>query len=303
MAIIEGTESNNFLVDTSGADTIYGYGGDDLLQISFGGFGDVIYGGAGYDTLSIDSLLSGAYSFSYQEIEAVEFQGRAGSSNDFGGGHNLTTNNTVDNLLGSNGNDFFDAGALDDVLYGGPNGNDTLYGGGGNDEVSGGPGKDYLNGGPGNDYVEGDDDISYLADATDGDFLDGGDGRDTLYGVFGNDVLLGASGNDSLNGGDGNDDLYGGAGNDTLVGGGGADIFHFYSPSSVGIDTIRDFKYLEGDKIEISVNGFGASSKDLFFYDYTNGALSFNGQRFATLKDIGDFTSISSPTSNIIFRS
>ena len=86
MAIIKGTESNNVLYDTSGADTIYGYGGDDFIGIGggvdtggdTGGVGDVIYGGLGDDTLSLNySSVSGPYSFSYQEIEHIGFIGTA----------------------------------------------------------------------------------------------------------------------------------------------------------------------------------------------------------------------------------
>ena len=68
-----------------------------------------------------------------------------------------------------------------------------------------------------------------------------------LLGRAGNDFLSGRAGNDSLLGGDGNDRLAGGAGNDRLTGGGDADVFVI----SKGNDEIRDFDWLEGDRLVI----------------------------------------------------
>ena len=98
---------------------------------------------------------------------------------------------------------------------------------------------------------------------------------DELNGGTGNDYLDGLSGNDTLNGGTGNDTLVGGIGNDTLTGGANADTFVFNYPLE-GIDVINDFKYFEGDKIQISQIGFGASSTRQFTYDQQTGGLFFN---------------------------
>lgn len=141
----------------------------------------------------------------------------------------------------------------------------VMSGYGGNDSLTGGLKNDTLYGGYGNDY------------------LDGWSGNDYLDGGYGNDTLLGWYGNDKLNGGDGNDFLKGEAGNDTLTGGAGADIFAFSSLSDK-IDVITDFKYSEGDKIQISKSGFGADSSSQFYYDNGTGGLFFSGQQFATLQ-------------------
>jgi glycerophosphoryl diester phosphodiesterase len=69
---------------------------------------------------------------------------------------------------------------------------------------------------------------------------------DVINGLGGNDRLSGLGGNDILRGGAGNDTLVGGAGNDTLVGGSGADALVLQTG---GTDTIRDFKFSEGDRI------------------------------------------------------
>jgi Ca2+-binding RTX toxin-like protein len=104
-------------------------------------------------------------------------------------------------------------------------------------------------------------DVLYLYEGNDYGY--GYDGNDTIYGHGGNDNLYGGYGDDSLEGGNGNDYLSGGDGNDTLVGGmdndvmygwAGADIFRFTSITDwwgIG-DTIGDYHWWEGDKIDLS---------------------------------------------------
>ena len=77
------------------------------------------------------------------------------------------------------------------------------------------------------------------------DVLDGGDGNDVLYGEGGDDILIG------------------GAGNDTLNGGTGADTFVFDSLD--GVDTVQDFSFTDGDRLDISgiLDGYDAGSDDL----------------------------------------
>lgn len=41
-----------------------------------------------------------------------------------------------------------------------------------------------------------------------------------------------------------------------------------------------------GDKIKVSISGFGVSSINQFNFDANSGALSFNGQQFAHLESI-----------------
>lgn len=136
-------------------------------------------------------------------------------------------------------------------------GNDFIYAGAGNDNVSGGDGTDMLVGGPGNDILRG--------------------GAAT-------DVLLGTEGDDLLAGGGGNDTLAGGTGLDELRGGVGADVFGFSSPNQ-GLDTITDFNISEGDKIQVTTNGFGIGLGDFsgFSYDGASGILSFKGTQLAQL--------------------
>lgn len=161
-----------------------------------------------------------------------------------------------------------------DVLYGTANsesiyaygGDDIVYAGGGNDSIYGQAGNDTLDGWTGNDYVY------------------GGDGNDTLYGWTGNDYLNGGFGNDTLYGEGDNDTLVGSFGNDVLWGGAGADKFVFNSKFE-GIDIIKDFQWVEGDTIQIDKYGFGATSTSQFSYDYSNGALFFQGTQFVTVEN------------------
>ncbi len=138
----------------------------------------------------------------------------------------------------------------------------------------------YFKGGNGNDY---------LKSGNGDDKLYGGNGDDKLYSGNGNDKLYGGNGNDKLYGGNGNDYLTGGKGNDKLYGGKGADTFVFYNQYEK-IDVVKDFHEYEGDIIKINKQGFGASSIDDFQYNDRNGALSFDGIKFAILEGAPNFS-------------
>ena len=103
----------------------------------------------------------------------------------------------------------------------------------------------------------------------------GNGNNNVITGNSGNNILNGLGGNDSLIGGAGNDSLIGGAGNDSLWGNQGADTFIF-NQLSEGIDIIKDFQWTEGDTIQISKLGFGASLLSQFSYNSTTGALFYD---------------------------
>jgi serralysin len=248
---------DDYLNGGSGTDYLLGGDGNDTLNPGTG-VNDYIDGGAGVDLLVADYYnVTSPYSFSFDNIEKVFFKGSNSADN-------FTFNNTTDTLYGNGGNDTLNAGAFDDYLNGG-SGNDSLLGGYGRDTIY------------------------------------GGSDNDTLLGQHDNDILYGESGNDSLNGGEGNDSLYGGEGNDILngrkhndylVGGIGADKFVFDTLFD-GIDYIADFKYFEGDKIQISKVGFGASSTNQFSYNNSTGALSFDKSPFDGIASV-QFASLQS---------
>lgn len=116
----------------------------------------------------------------------------------------------------------------------------------------------------------------------------GSSGIDYLTGLNEADSMYGNDGNDSLSGGKGNDYLVGGYGNDVLTGGSGADTF-VLNDLYEGIDTIKDFKWGEGDTIQIDSSGFGASSTNEFYYDSGSGALYHYSEQFATLQPNSGF--------------
>jgi Ca2+-binding RTX toxin-like protein len=80
-------------------------------------------------------------------------------------------------------------------------------------------------------------------------------GNNSFVGGSSVDIIDASDGNDSLLGADGDDFLDGGAGSDKLTGGAGADTFIFRSGesavSAITSDQITDFKYSQGDQINL----------------------------------------------------
>ncbi|MFM6512314.1 MAG: calcium-binding protein [Microcystis panniformis] len=193
--------------------------------------------------------------------------------------------------------------------------NNILTGNSGSNVLDGGLGADTMDGGDGNDtyYVDNVGDIvkEFYDDALGGTAdtvfasvtysLAPGTPGNQGYGIenltltgFGNinatgngkdNILKGNSGSNVLNGGAGNDTLIGGAGNDTLTGGAGADKFRFNFLSEK-VDTIQDFFWTQGDKIEVSASGFGATSLSQISYNTGTGSLSFLGIQFAKIANL-----------------
>ncbi|WP_237668686.1 Ig-like domain-containing protein [Vibrio toranzoniae] len=87
--------------------------------------------------------------------------------------------------------------------------------------------------------------------STGDDQVRGTDGDDVILGHAGNDVLDGGLGDDFLMGGTGDDILIGGLGNDILTGGADADLFKWVDMDS-STDTVTDFDYDEGDRIDLA---------------------------------------------------
>ncbi|BCU14234.1 zinc-dependent metalloprotease family protein [Microcystis aeruginosa] len=114
---------------------------------------------------------------------------------------------------------------------------------------------------------------------------DGDAANNNLVGTSFADALAGVGGNDTINGGLGDDTIDGGAGNDTLTGGAGADKFRFNFLSEK-VDTIQDFFSTQGDKIEVSASGFGATSLSQISYNAGTGSLSFLGTEFAKIANL-----------------
>ncbi len=213
--ILQGGPGNDHIRGEGGDDTLKGEDGNDEL---YGGDAtDTIFGGYGHD------LASGG-----QGKDLID--GEAGYDKLWGGpgDDTLLGRNGHDWLFGDSGDDKLVGGYGRDNLYGdsdvpsgitklpfdyyllpaGPDGDDTLHGGGWADKLDGGGGDDLMFGGTGWDR------------------LWGGEGHDELHGGEGTDTLLGCGGNDLLSGGDGTDYLYGHEGNDALDGGAAVDYLY-----------------------------------------------------------------------------
>lgn len=136
--------------------------------------------------------------------------------------------NLLVNFLAGAGDDVMGGSARNDNLWGGT-GNDTLYGYDGDDKLYGEEGNDQLQGGNGNDLLDG---------GVGDDLLFGQDGNDTLSGGDGADELQGGNGNDVLDGGTGDDKLFGQTGNDVMNGGDGNDIMMGFTMSNEAKQTL-----------------------------------------------------------------
>ncbi|MDD3484003.1 calcium-binding protein [Azovibrio restrictus] len=195
----------------------------------------------------VKAYLSGS-GLDYVELDLPDFAAIKASS---AIAHLSTVN---DNVIGTEGDDYIDAGAGDDVIDA-LGGADFLYGDSGNDIIYGKAGADYLEGGGGNDelygfhpYLSGDDRAPNVlfgnagADKLYGgqgdDHLYGGDGADRLYDDYPGGLELGTFGNDWLDGGNGDDQLHAGSGFDTLLGGEGNDY--------IGAGGVYGFNIVDG---------------------------------------------------------
>ena len=227
-----GDSLNNQLFGNTGANTLTGGDGNDLLMgfrnvttarglanpAAYGSVdgNDTLDGGAGDDTLDggagNDSMTGGSGS-DYYIVDAtgdvvVETDTLAGgawdtveSSVDYA--LNTTSAAGVEGLLLTGDAVLGRGNALNNGITG-TNLDNLLYGMDGDDTIYGLDGVDYIYGGNGSDFMSGDE---------------------------GDDYLSGAAGNDQLEGGTGNDTLSGGGGNDTYTfyAGFGADLLDNYS--------------------------------------------------------------------------
>jgi Ca2+-binding RTX toxin-like protein len=213
-----GNSSNNILKGGAGDDSLNGGGGDDVLE-----------GGDGNDTAD--------YSTTAAAVVVDLLKGVAT-------GDGTDTLVSIENVIGSNGND-------------------TLTGNTAANRLQGGAGDDLLNGGDGSDTA----DYSKTTEAVVVDLSSGsatGDGNDTLVSI---ENVIGGSGNDRLTGNSGNNLLDGGQGLDLLTGGAGADMFRFSAkPTNISTavaDRITDFDSAQGDKIQISKSAFADTATNL----------------------------------------
>jgi serralysin len=255
MTTIHGTNGNDQISeDRYGGETIYTYGGDDVVNLwvndDFAGV-YLVDTGDGNDV--VQQSFNGSGSF------------LLGAGNDtFYSEGDDTWSYEVNYVDGGTGNDTFVVDTQASYYWGGE-GNDGFYGTGWSNRFDGGVGWDFVS----YEYAESAMTINLTAgtaargiradtilnveaargtlysdilignhldntlegmagdDQIDGgggaDYLWGGAGADTIWGGFGNDSLYGEAGRDTLRGDAGTDWLYGGLDNDSLIGGDGDD--------------------------------------------------------------------------------
>ena len=247
-----GTNANDMIVGSTGADTLHGQNGNDTI---YGGEGDDILGGGdGSDTLYGGDGDDKLYGSSGNDI----FEGGAGNDyldgadgNDtyiFGRGDGVDTiydfrgNDTIKFKEGISANDLLvkraddninnleisikgteDKITIKDVYW-----NEGVYYAGGaieNFEFADGT-KLSLHEFETQTAFKGTDGDDIIRGVTANDEIHGGAGNDTLYGQDGDDTLYGEAGNDTLHGQNGNDTIYGGEGDDILGGGDGSDTLY-----------------------------------------------------------------------------
>ncbi len=229
--LLIGGAGNDQLYGSAGSDTLQGGGGDDEL---YGGEGDdlirdelgddVLDGGPGWDTVSVDTLYSGAGAPAAGlrlDLSNTARQDTGSAGHDVIAGVEAVTGSPLgDTLIGNDGTNHLAGG----------DGADVLSGGGGDDSLTGGPGDDTLAGDAGNDILtggDGSDTASYASSAAGVAARLGAPGSSS--GASGNDVLngmerlMGSAFADALTGDDGANRIDGGAGDDTIEGRGGRD--------------------------------------------------------------------------------
>ncbi len=208
------------------------YGGDGNDVIMGRSDGDLIEGGAGNGSITVDlnyypkfttTVLGGTGD------DDIRTSGSYGTVH-FDGGEG---NDTIDastayqsTLLGGTGDDRINSGIYGHNRVEGGAGDDLIHGFGGSDTLLGGDGDDRIIALPHRDGSGGRD----LADGGNGnDLIVGGDDGATLLGGNGDDVIFGGASRDVISGGYGADRIEAGGGNDRVDGGGGDDVIRLGS--------------------------------------------------------------------------
>jgi Ca2+-binding RTX toxin-like protein len=199
----KGNGLNNIITGNSGANTLYGYAGNDTLNGGSSGT-DTLYGGVGDDTYVLgtsadtvielanegtDTVQSG-YSYTLGTyVENLVLTGAAGLAGTGNSGNNMIVGNSANNTLtGGLGIDVLFGGSGDDILTeANTDASNALLGGAGNDTLTSGVKADFLAGGAGNDTFT-------LGSGADILAFNAGDGADTVNTVTGSSAVLSLGG-------------------------------------------------------------------------------------------------------------
>ncbi len=210
MAKITGTPGPDTLFSLTGADSLYGYGDNDILVWDSGDGRDLFFGGDGDDQILTRNAnfqgLQDDFDAGADSIEAIGFDSD---------GNNVANSGKAFTIEADNGSqvwDFSDAEFLNgkvtvstgksaDTVTASDSSDATYKGGDGDDELNGGAAADVLKGQSGTDLLR------------------GGGEDDLLYGGHDSDEVLGQAGDDKMiwSAGEGRDSFDGGGGDDQIL--------------------------------------------------------------------------------------
>jgi len=263
------------IAKNSGQDSIYEYGGDDVVIFSDIASTDIlqvnrvgaardelllVYGSG--QQLSVSGFFDDRFAFKLYQIERFQFSdGVEWTFADVAAKASQATENTDvlytdfehptvkglagnDRLYGDSGRNFLYGGAGSDSLDGG-GGNDVLKGNIGKDRLTGGFGDDVLDGGSGEDWAQYREALGPVTVSLDARQNTGGAGIDTLINI---ENLSGSQYGDRLVGDFYANKLMGGLGDDSLCGYGDDDTLK----GGLGRDTLQG-----GDGGDILNGGYG----------------------------------------------
>jgi Ca2+-binding RTX toxin-like protein len=285
--IVFGNHLANDLFGNGGDDSLYGGAGDDHIEggagddLMTGGTGaDYFSGGSGEDTVTYVDSFDGVTA----TIEGPNEWPDTWYAPMDGTAEGDTITETVENVTGSNFDDYLIGNDYGNVLRGGA-GSDDLSGRGGSDLIIGGAGADILIGGGGYDTV------SYIESAqgvfvtmngggkatggdAEGDIVDrdfeafvGSQFRDVVTGNGYDNSLFMNGGDDYASGGVGDDNLYGNAGHDYMLGDAGDDDLFGNEGNDTLLGGANDDRLVGGDGNDKLTGGTGADSFKFTFED------------------------------------
>ena len=274
--MLNGGAGNDTINGGSGFDTINGGAGDDIIIHSGGDFGGNVDGGADIDVLDLSGWTTSSIAFSVNLLS----QNYQFVPNAFGASGTYVLLN-VENVIGSNFNDFITGDGLANVLEGGL-GNDVIDGGLGSDTLSlagstvgmsvylggfGAAGNGYSWDGIAQDNLTSIENVSGSAHA---DFIVGDSANNQLNGNGGSDTIEGGLGNDAIDGGLGSDtlSLAGSTVGMSVYLGGFGSAGNGYSWDGIAQDNLTSIEnvagsahadYIVGDSANNQLNGNGGS--------------------------------------------
>jgi Ca2+-binding RTX toxin-like protein len=229
---ISGNDGEDTLFGERGNDKIFGGDGNDTL---IGGIGkDILDGGVDNDTASYITATS--------RVAASLADGN-GWVGDATGDQFIS----IENLIGSDYNDFLVGDFRGNILIGGE-GDDTLEGGEGNDTLDGGNGRNVLNAGQGNNTV-----IALNGDDT----VYAGFGDDTISVGDGFNLIYAGSGRNIVTTGNDDDDIYSGDGIDVIRAGDGTNDIYAGEDVNLVITGLNDDTIYGGSSLDIIIAGEG----------------------------------------------